>query len=64
MTLGLAKMQTDFHTLVAYYIVSMQQILNSIRTKHGLQLLLQSTMESKRKGYVLEGAKLFVAVLK
>ena len=64
MNLGLAKMQTDFHNLVAYYIFPMQQILRSIRIKHGLQLLLQSTMESKSKGCVLEGANFFIAVLK
>ena len=64
MNLGLANMQTDFHSLIAYYKFSMQQIVCSIRTKHGLQLLLQSTMESKSKGCVLDGANFFIAVLK
>ena len=62
MNLGLAKMQTDFHSLVAYYIFSMQHMLRSIITKHGLQLLLQSTIESKSKGCVLKGANFFIAV--
>ncbi len=42
----------------------MQQILRSIWDKHGLQLLLQSTMESKSKGCVLEGVNHLIAVLK